>query len=167
MLMPDLSTITAYFQIIGSIATGFGALAILLAYQQLKHTRKETLAQTLLTIDQSLRNPDLDDVRQRFATGDLATGNPKVQTGEWSPIITYMGLFERIKIIKDQGLVGIGIVNSLYGSRLKKIVANEQVRKERLTENGKPNDSWRLFNELWGELYKAYPGENYWKPDWV
>ena len=58
----------------------------------------------------------------------------------------YMGLFERIYIFVEKGIIDdIDIINRLYGYRVRNIVANNIIRKEKLVKEA---DSWTDFIEL-------------------
>ncbi|HXU36336.1 MAG TPA: hypothetical protein VN937_08215 [Blastocatellia bacterium] len=61
-----------------------------------------------------------------------------------------MGLFERIKVLVDDGIVDLATIDKLYGYRVFNIVANDVIRKGKL--EGQRAEHWKGFIELWDAL---------------
>jgi hypothetical protein len=67
--------------------------------------------------------------------------------GAWHEAICYMGLFETIKVLIDDGILDLETVNRLFGYRIRHIVKNELIRKWTI-DNPKIKDGWSAFIEL-------------------
>jgi hypothetical protein len=68
---------------------------------------------------------------------------------EWADVEKYMGIFERINILINEGILDIDTVDELYGYRIINIAANEVVRKEKLEDR---RDYWQEFIELYEKI---------------
>jgi len=71
---------------------------------------------------------------------------------EWADVDSYLGLFERIKILVDDKVVNLKTIYDFYGYRLFNIVANEKIRREKLEKDEKVR--WQNFTKLWKALEK-------------
>jgi len=56
-----------------------------------------------------------------------------------------MGLFERVKVLIDDGIIDANTVNRLYGYRITNIVSNAAIQEEKLVKEA---GSWKDFIEL-------------------
>ena len=139
-LVNNLDLIQALIALLGFIGT---VVSILYAARQLRDSKRSTQGEFLLTIDEMLNR--YDAVHKRLSPGgDLASGK-SITMDEWRDIERYMGLFERIKILIDDGFIDIDRFDRTYGYRIESIISNKQIRKEKLEDRA---DGWREFNEL-------------------
>ena len=51
---------------------------------------------------------------------------------EWADLEAYMGLFEHCEVLLDEKLIDEQTFKEIYSYRLKNIVANDTIRKEKL-----------------------------------
>ena len=68
---------------------------------------------------------------------------------EWAKLEAYMGLLEHIKRIRSDGLIDSETLRSIYGYRVKNILANPEIVREKLIKKFK---GWGDFIELIREL---------------
>jgi hypothetical protein len=77
--------------------------------------------------------------------GKLSNVASKLSNNEWPDVEAYMGLFEHINIMLQEGQISDKIFKNIYGYRLKNILHNNMIKKEKLEEFG---DSWQDFIAL-------------------
>ena len=120
-----------------------GALASLIyAGFQLRATKRSAQGGFLLRFDQMLDR--YDEVHKRLRPGGCwASG--RIEDHEWPDIERYMGLFERIKVLIDDGFIDLEIFDRLYGYRIDNIRINPQIKEEKLIKRAY---GWKYFIEL-------------------
>ncbi len=140
----------------GATAAGVpvATLALLFGARQLRGERRAAQAQFLLALDDAFRQHDATHRKFRPATGPptptVGEWHGKDAKGpttpeEWADVEAYMGLFERVNVMIDQGLLDEAVVQRLRGYRVTNIVSNPFVMKEKLTERA---DQWDDFIAL-------------------
>jgi hypothetical protein len=140
-------------QAVGSIATSVGVIvalfAALYAAKQLQTARKIAHGQFLLDLDEAfVRHRDIHmRLRPRGLWADGKTG--PMSSDEWIATESYMGLFERIKVLLDNGVIDFEVFCRLYGYRMSNIVANPRIREEKLIRQ---KGAWQDFIELWNKV---------------
>ncbi len=112
------------FTFIGLIYTG----------EQIRRSRKVSLADFLLKLDEQLRVYDEIHIklhhRGKWSKND---SGPETED-EWVLVEKYMGLFERIFVIVDSKIVPLEVIERLYGYRVSNIIKNEIIRNEQLVK---------------------------------
>jgi hypothetical protein len=141
---------------IGSIVACFTSIATVLGlyfvWRQLRDTRRIAQGEFLLRLDEMFRYHD--KVHRRLRPGGewyLQEKGPN-SVEEWADVDSYMGLFERIKVLIDNKVVELEIINTLYGYRLDNILANNKIKQEKLEKDEK--DKWQKFIKLCKALNK-------------
>ncbi len=87
-----------------------------------------------------------DEVHRRLRPGGLwASGQGPDTPDEWAGVEAYMGLFEHCEVMLEQGLIDEATFREIYEYRLKNIVANETIRREKLQRLA---PGWRRFLAL-------------------
>lgn len=77
--------------------------------------------------------------------GEWAGAEIKLGPEDWAEIERYMGLFERAKILIDDGFLDPEEFDHLYGYRVRNIRANPTIRREKLEIRAY---GWVYFLEL-------------------
>ena len=136
-----------------SIAGVAGAVAGLwYGALQLRHTRNSARASFLLELDASFAN-HLDVHRRLRPGGDWAgTGAGPTTADEWIGVEEYMGLFERIEVLIEGGVLDVALVDRLYGYRVSNVVANPVIREQKLIAGAA---GWRDFLSLIDRLRRV------------
>lgn len=136
-----------------SVATAIGAVmaaaGLIYAGIQLRASRKIARGEFLLRLDE-LFHP-YNEVHTQLRPGGAwaeGRGGP-TSVEEWVAVERYMGLFERIKTLVDDGIVGLDTVDKLYGYRVFNIAANAIIHQAKLVRE---SESWEDFIELWHAL---------------
>lgn len=74
-----------------------------------------------------------DDVHRCLRPGGLWTDGKGPETAaDWACLEAYMGLFEHCEVMLEQHLIDEATFRDIYGYRLRNIVANETIRREKL-----------------------------------
>lgn len=87
-----------------------------------------------------------DDIHRKLIPGgpwSKANSGPSVN--DWPDVEAYMGVFEHIYNMLDEGLISDKIFKSIYKYRLINILNNNTIKKEKLEKNG---DQWSDFIAL-------------------
>lgn len=115
---------------LGTVATFAGAFFVV---RQIRDTKKIAAGEFLLNLDEKFRVEEYQDLNNQLSIQNadwhplkqLMNGDKVMHDGfNFDILFTYMGLFERIKILIDTGTLDIGVVNRLYGYRVHSIVKN-------------------------------------------
>ncbi|MCW5849379.1 MAG: hypothetical protein KIT87_04825 [Anaerolineae bacterium] len=100
--------------------------------RQLQAAQRTAKGDFLLRLDEAFQRHQ--EVHRRLRPGgdwaDSGQGPESVE--EWIAVEQYMGLFERIKTMIDDGIVDLATIDRLYGYRVLNIVANDQIRQAKL-----------------------------------
>lgn len=129
--------------IVGLAGVGFGIWSGL---KQLNHTTAVARSSFLLQLDNAF-------VRHEEAKRNLRPGGKwwkegvhKEDRDAWILIEAYMGLFERVQVMIEDGVVDLQGFDDLYGYLLVNIVDNTSIREAKLESNLAPY--WQRFIDL-------------------
>ena len=111
---------------------------------QLRDSRMSARGTFLLELDTAFVRHDATHRRLRGGDWAKPRSGPKNRE-EWADVEAYMGLFERIEVLIDGGVLDASLVNRLCGYRVKNIVDNEKIRREKLIRRA---DGWSDFRSL-------------------
>ena len=129
-----------------AVASIIAAIGLIYVGKQLKASKKIARAEFLLRLDELFREHTEVHVRLRPG-GDWASESKGPESNEeWAAVERYMGLFERIKVMIDDGIVDLDTVDKLYGYRVFNIANNTIIRKAKL--EGERAKYWAKFIEL-------------------
>ena len=127
-------------------------LGLLLAFvglvytaEQIRRARKISLADFLLKLDDQIRN--YDEVHSKLRPGGEWSQNGKGPQApqEWIPVEKYMGLFERIQLMVESGIIPLDTIERFYGYRVENIVNNEVIEQKKLVDQ---KEGWQNFINL-------------------
>lgn len=120
--------------------------------EQIRRARKITLADFLLKLDDQIRN--YDEVHSKLRPGgEWSKSSAGPQSPEdWIPVEKYMGLFERIQVMVESGIVPINTIKKFYGYRVTNIVSNEIIKQNKLENRA---ENWEDFINL-AKALKVY-----------
>jgi hypothetical protein len=137
--------------VLGILFAGIGllmtALGLFYTARQLRLSRFVAQAESYLHLDELLLqhksvylklSPDPEG-----EWGDQVTGPETVE--EWGDVVLYMGLFERIKILIDLGVLDLAVIKRLYSYRIQDIVNNKVIYQWLCIEHAY---DWQDFIEL-------------------
>ena len=112
----------------------FTFIGLIYTAEQIRRSRKVSLANFLLQLDDQFRNYNEIHIKLHHR-GDWANnkGSPETKE-EWILVEQYMGLFERIHIMVEAGIIPLEVINKLYGYRVANIVKNDEIKKEQLVK---------------------------------
>ncbi len=123
----------------GSVALAFIAtLSLIYISRQVNATRLQTKGEFLIALDRQLQD------YTRVALELIRNRQMSPTTDEWLEIVGYMGVFERMNIMVEDGILEINMVDRLYGSRLILLLSNNEI-SEMVRESG---GEWRDFIHL-------------------
>lgn len=140
------------------------------ANKQLEMTKSNSRGDFLLRLDEAFQHHG--EVREKLADGGdwhKKKNDPNYPKGpdfdiskDLIDVSNYMGLFERIKVLVDEGIIDIDLVDRLYSSRFFNIVRNPIIYQKRLVAH---TNQWKEFIELWKALVEARQASNYQLPN--
>jgi hypothetical protein len=135
--------------VIGLVMTGIG---LLYAGIQLRASKKIARGEFLLRLDEMFQQHR--EVHTHLRPGGIwaGTGKGPASVENWVAVEKYMGLFERIKVLIDDGIVDLATIERLYGYRIFNIVANDVIRQAKI--EGEAKEYWQDFIELYQTLEK-------------
>jgi hypothetical protein len=159
--MDDLATFIAIaISALGLILTAAG---LFYAGRQYSNSQRVAEADFLLRLDELLFSQH-DSVHKLLRPGGKwadGAGAPS-STEEWSMLESYIGMFERIKLMLDCGLLEIDAIERFFGYRVRNIVANHEIVKaknllafedwDQLSDRERNAHTWKQFIELWHAL---------------
>jgi hypothetical protein len=140
-----IQTAAAVATAIGVVAAiYFGIRQLRVAVAQREAQNRAVQAQTLLAFDQMLDRHQ--EVHKKLRPGgEWAGEETELEAADWAEIERYMGLFERAKILIDDGFLKPEEFDHLYGYRVRNICANPTIRREKLE---KRSYGWLYFLDL-------------------
>jgi len=138
------------FSLIGLILTGSG---LVYAGIQLRASKKIARGEFLLRLDEMFQQHNETHTRLRPGGIWASAGKGPATNEDWIAVEKYMGLFERIKVLMDDGIVDLATIDRLYGYRVFNLVANDIIRTVKL--EGKVREYWQDFIELHRALEKS------------
>lgn len=135
---------------LGLIGTAYGLHQ---AGKQIAQAGDVALGDLLMSIDQILLQYH-NDVHVRLRPGGEwdSFENPGAgprNAPEWAAVETYMGLFERIYILMERGMIPKDLVRRFYSYRVGNIVANETICRKKLVSAA---GGWQDFIALCAAL---------------
>ncbi|MDX1994051.1 MAG: hypothetical protein SF029_16820 [bacterium] len=132
-------------------------VGVVYAGNQLHLSRRVSQGEFLLHLDEMMRVHDKVH-RSLRPGGKWAKGNVgPINADEWADVESYMGLFERIKILIDRKILDIKLFDRLYGYRIDNIIANEVIVQTKLGSEEK--ESWQDFIALHRALEQSRKGK--------
>ena len=119
---------------IGAVATVVGvvvaAIGLWYAGRQLRESRAIAKADFLLRLDS--RFDQHNDVHLNLRGGKWTGDGGPETLPEWAAVEGYMGLFERVNVLRELGILDIGTIDKLYGYRVLNIDNNGKIHKVKL-----------------------------------
>ena len=140
-----IQTIASIVGVTGVVAgLYFGIRQLELAVSQLKATKRSQQAQALFQFDETLER--YFPVHKKLRPGgEWAAPEVTLTRDSWAEIERYMDLFERAKILIDDGFLELEAFDHLYGYRIRNIRANPTIAREKLEKRAY---GWKYFLEL-------------------
>lgn len=129
------------------------AAGFLYAGLQLRASQRAARGSFLLEIHEALRHHD--SVHRRLDQEDGFDWSPKAE-GKMADLEAYMGVFERIQILVEQGSLDLETVDRLYSFRIVNVTRNGHIFDEKFETKAV---FWSDFQRLWRNL-EACP---YWQ----
>jgi hypothetical protein len=153
--------------IISAIGLFLTAAALFYAGKQFKASQRVSAGDFLLRVDEMLftQHNDVHTFLRpggKWAGGVIAPSSPE----EWNMVERYMGMFERVKVLMDDGLLDVDVDvdadERFYGYRIRNIIANQEIVRVKqlhsevewtnLSHRERKIHLWKHFIELWHEL---------------
>jgi hypothetical protein len=142
--------------VISGIAVIVAILSATYSYREIQTIQRvsEEERETSIQIARSQLLLQLDERFDKFhhihvllrPDGDWAEGRSKPTTvDEWADVEAYMGLFERVYFLLDEGLIKEQIVRDLYRYKISNVVVNATIHQRKLVENAA---GWEKFLTL-------------------
>lgn len=122
-----------------TITTGIGLIFI---WWQIREARKTANSQFLLQLHEMFRN--YDELNQELSQDNRWKPPEGEGKPSWLDVYSYIGLFERVKILADRGQISFDEINRLYAYRIYWILRNEHLRIELIKNDGQ----WKDFIQL-------------------
>ncbi len=135
-----------------------GLFGLWYAGGQLRAAHQSARGTFLLELDEAFTRHT--DVYIRLRPGDVSQspgdwigpGRGPENSSDWMAVEQYMGLFERIEVLIEGGVLDAQITNRLHGYRVRNIVANDRIRKTLLVDGAAGwQDFLSLIERLQGE----------------
>jgi len=142
------SVATAAGSIVAPVALIMGALGVKYAAPQMEQTKKLARGEFLLRLEE-LFNDHIDTHKRLRPGGEWSENAGPTTNAEWSDVERYMGLFERINVLVNDGIVALDYVDQFYGYRILNIARNPAIYDAKLVRAA---ESWRGFIELWRKV---------------
>ncbi len=125
--------------------------------RQLRLARKVARAEFFFNLDPVFREHAAVEAKLR---GEWQGSGP-TSLEEWLAVEEYMGLYERIQVMVDDGIVDLDSFHKIYGYKLFYLVNNKMIHSHKLVARA---SHWVLFIKLWRSLEalkedpELYPG---------
>lgn len=133
---------------LGDILTGIGAIAagigVVYAAFQLRMSRKTAQGEFLFHLYDLMQKHN--EVHLQLIEGKF---DANLSEGDWMKVDRYMGLFEHIQILIDDGILNVEIVDRVFSHRVHAIVTNNAIVKRNLNDQ---KDRWKDFLKLHNSL---------------
>jgi hypothetical protein len=140
----------------GAVGSFAAAVGLIFAGKQLLDSKKISRGEFLLRLDELFQQHVETQMRLRPG-GDWSSGDAGPEkASEWGSVERYMGLFERIQVLMDAGIIDLATVDHLYGYRVLNIAKNPVIRREKL--EGPRAKYWLGFIRLWKALEERRAG---------
>jgi hypothetical protein len=152
-----VGTVSVATFVISTIGVVGALVGLVYAGRQLNASQLSSKGSFLLELDQAFARHSDVHVRLRPTGSWAGLGNDSskhhlatlLTSEEWAEVEAYMGLFERIEMLVDAGIIDVPLVNRLYGYRVSNIVGNTAIRQVKLI---KLSDGWQDFLSLCARL---------------
>ncbi len=108
-------------------------------------TKEKEMSQGLYLLEFDKMIDRYDDINIKLRPNGEWTKKNSFEGFEWAQIERYMGLFERIKLLIDDGFIDIDVFDRLYGYRIKNITVQPLIKEVKLENNA---SGWKDFIEL-------------------
>jgi hypothetical protein len=130
------------------------------AKAQLEQAQKISYHDFLLRLDEAFQRHNKVHMllQPEFEWGNNKSGPESSE--DWFLVTSYMGLFERISFLVENGLVELKTVDQLYGYRVYNIVFNDVIRKTKLEKGRNEAPYWKAFIMLWLKLKSLHDNWN-------
>jgi hypothetical protein len=142
---PDL---IAVLGTIGQLAAALiAAVALYYGARQLRQVQRVAHSQFLLSVDAMFDG--CRDVQSKLRPAGVWAENSGAgpsTSEEWLEVEIYMGLFTRLKLLLDQGLIDLKTIDNVYGHRLLNLVHCRKIYEEKLVTRG---GGWADLVDLW------------------
>jgi hypothetical protein len=159
---------TSFAATFGLLLTGIGLLVAAkqlgASTTQLKVARRIAGGEFILHLDDAFRHHE--DVHRALRPGGKWASGAAPTKDDYPDIERYMGMFERLKIFVDDGLIDIETADHLYGYRIRNLVANPHIVEAKelvqpaewaaMEESERRKHGWHHFIELWHQLQKRW-----------
>ena len=120
-------------------------LGLLYTGEQIRRAKNITQADFLLKLDDHFHyHLSIHSKLRPKGEWSIPGTGPK-STDEWIAVEKYMGLFERISVLVDSGIISKQIIDRLYGYRISNIVHNDIIYQTKLVQE---KDGWSDFIKL-------------------
>jgi len=156
IVFPDW-LLSPHFEIVQS-STQFTVMAIMavvainrlrLADKQIKRLQRVERANMVLKLDEMMLHHE-EVYKKLRHHGEWTRPHSGPATAEdWAALTLYMGLFERINLMIDDGILEIEHFDQLHGYRVQEIINNERIYQTKLEKDAK---DWANFLALLGKL---------------
>jgi hypothetical protein len=133
--------------VVGAVAAVAAVVGFVFAGVQFSATKRATFSQFLLDLDDHFfRYWDVHVALMR--TGKWTHGRGPSSNEEWASVEGYMGLFERLHALLENGTVKKDYVEHFYKYRLANLWANPVIYHEKLREGSNVRTEWTDFVAL-------------------
>jgi hypothetical protein len=138
-----------FTQVTTAVGVALVVPSLIYAAVQLRESQKVARGDFLLRLDGVLN--EHNEIHTRLRPGGVWTkpGSGPESVEDWVAVERYMGLFERIYVLVESGIVDVETIARLYGYRVFNIVANERIRHAKLEREAA---AWSDFIALWKSL---------------
>jgi len=140
LLRANLDLIQTAIALLGVVGT---VIALWYAGRQLRDSKRSAQGDFLFRFDEMLNR--YDSIHKQLRPGGGWTSGKPITLDDWPDVERYMGLFERVKILIDDGFIDIDTFDRLYGYRIDNITNNQQIKTEKLIKRAY---GWKDFNAL-------------------
>lgn len=125
--------------------------------EAVQESKKNARGDFLLRLDEAFQLHR--DIRAKLGPGGRwyrGEHGPKFPEDN-AEVQTYMGLFERMQILIEEGIIDIDTVDRIYGHRFFFIVINPIIYQERLVKHVR---DWTDFIKIWKALEQSRLAKN-------
>jgi hypothetical protein len=138
--------------IVAAVGLAFAGRQLVSARDAARETRDTTRAQFLLNLGPPFRDYFALHTRMRDRERQgrwWKDSSAPASNCDWAELEQYMGLFERMWVLIDQGLLDLDVVDRLYAYRIGLVVRHDDIYERKLAAQA---DGWKDFLCLWRAL---------------
>ncbi len=147
----NISDLISLIGLTGLALTGVGLLLarrqLKASYRQAQVSQRIASGQFLLQLDEMFWHHDKTHRRLRPGGEWTKPGAGPSSHDDWVDVELYMGLFERIQVLEERGILQADTVDRLYGYRISNIIRNAKIRKRKLGDT-RTRLGWKGFIAL-------------------